>query len=182
MGAAALGGPALSGDTRGTAGPPPASPRTVPAHTAPHARDRGAPGADTVPEGFPPPCPAHGCGADPTPPAAVPAEKTLNSGGTNFFWFFLGGFSRGGERVLHPTAGTRSPVGSIPSPPRPEGPQRWGWQADDARAAIRGSPPCQGAIRSPPQTHWREAVRGAFAALLLFVMLGKEAETPPAVG
>lgn len=35
----------------------------------------------------------------------------------------------------------------------------------------------QRAARSPlPQTHRREAVRGAFAALLLFVALGREAE------
>lgn len=42
---------------------------------------------------------------------------------------------------------------------------------------------CQGcdkglADRSPPQTHRREAVRGAFAALRVFVMPGGEAENP----
>lgn len=165
-GAAALGGRHFLRTRVEPQGSPPPPPRpgrrTVPAHTAPHARDRGAPGADTVPEGFPPPLALlTGVGLTRPLPAAVSAEKTLNSGGTNFFWFFWGVslegesgcFTPGRVSQLHPlrAAGTRSPVGSIPSPPHPEGPQSWAWQADRCQGCDKGLPPARGLSGAHPK-------------------------------
>lgn len=80
-----------------------APPRTVPPHTQrPTSGTEGPRG--TLPRSGSPPCRAYGCGltrGSRPLPAAVPAENTLNSRGTNFFLVLFGRVLWGG-RMRHP--------------------------------------------------------------------------------